>query len=87
VPEEERLLLRRGPAHPHSIFFSSRLPREKSDQIARHLAACDFCAAEQSHLSASSRTTGEYEPPEMPAHLVAWAEALLRGKLKDSYRG
>jgi hypothetical protein len=63
-------------ACPSSDDISNlRLSLGKSDQMARHLAGCDFCAAQQSHLSASSRTTGEYEPPEMPAHLVAWAEA------------
>ena len=49
-------------ACPSSDDISSRrLPRRKSDQIARHLAGCDFCAAEQSLLSAYSQTTDEYE--------------------------
>ncbi len=65
---------------------SRRLHRGKSDQIARHIAGCEFCAAEQSFLSAYIQTTEEYEPAEMPAHLRRLAEALLIGKLKDSHR-
>jgi hypothetical protein len=61
-----------------------RLPHGKADQIARHLASCDFCAAEQSLLSAYSQTTDEYEAAEMPVHLRRLAEALLEGKLKGS---
>lgn len=40
-------------------IFSRRLPLGKSDQIGSHLAG-DFCAAEQSLLSAYSQTTEEY---------------------------
>ena len=69
-------------ACPSSHDISSRrLPRGKSDQIARHISGCDFCAAEQSLLSADSQDTEEYEPAEMPAHLRLLAEALLMGKL------
>ena len=75
-------------ACPSSEDISSRrLPRGKSDQIARHIAGCEFCAAEQSFLSAYSLTAEEYELAEMPAHLRRLAEALLVGKLKDSYKG
>ena len=75
-------------ACPSSAEISSRgLPRGKSDQIARHLSGCDFCAAEQSLLSADSQDTEEYEPAEMPAHLRRLAEALLVGRLKGSHQG
>ena len=75
-------------ACPSSEDISSRrLPRDKSDQIARHIAGCEFCAAEQSFLSAYSQTAEEYEPAEMPSHLRRLAEALLLGKLKDSHKG
>ncbi len=67
---------------PSSQDISSRrLPRGKSDQIARHIAGCDFCAAEQSFLSAYIQPSEEYKPAEMPAHLRHLAEALLIGKL------
>jgi hypothetical protein len=66
--------------------FSSKLPRGNSAQIARHTAGCEFCAAEQSFLSARNQTT-EYEPAEMPAYLRRLAKALLIGKLNDSYKG
>ena len=66
-------------ACPSSVDISSRgLPRGKSDQIDRHIAGCEFCAAEQSFLSAYTLTTAEeYEFAEMPAHLRRLAEALL----------
>ena len=65
-------------------IFGRSLPRGKSEQIARHLTYCDFCAAEQGLLTAYSQTNEEYEAAEMPAHLRQLAEALLAGKLKDS---
>ena len=75
-------------ACPSSEDISSRrLPPGKSDQIARHTAGCQFCAAEQSFLSAYSQFAEEYEPAEMPAHLRRLAEALLINKLKNSYEG
>ncbi len=70
-------------ACPSSVDISTRgLPRGKSDQIDRHIASCEFCAAEQSFLSAYSLTAEEYEFAEMPAHLRRLAEALLVGELK-----
>lgn len=66
---------------------SRRLPRGKSDQIARHIAGCEFCAAERSFLSAYSPTTEEHEAADMPANLRRLAEALLMGRLKDRYKG
>jgi len=74
-------------ACPSSDDISSRrLPRGKLDQIARHIAGCEFCAAEQSFLSAYNPTNEEYEPAEMPAQLRRLAEALLVGRLKDSHK-
>ena len=70
---------------PTSEEISSRiLPRGKSAQIARHVAGCEFCTAEQSFLSFYSQAIGEYVPAQMPANLRRLAEALLIGKLKDS---
>ena len=72
-------------ACPTSEEISSRrLPRGKSAQIARHVAGCEFCSAEQNFLSSYSQATGEYVPAEMPANLRWLAEALLIGKLKYS---
>ena len=75
-------------ACPSTEYISSRrLPLGQSDQIARHIAGCEFCAAEQSFLSAYSPTAEEYEAAEMPANLRRLTEALLMGKLKDYYEG
>jgi hypothetical protein len=74
-------------ACPSSVDISSRgLPRGKSDQIDRHIAGCEFCAAEQSFLSAHTLTAEEYEFAEMPAHLRRLAESLLVGELNVSYK-
>ena len=68
-------------ACPSSEDISSLgLPRSKSDQIASHVADCEFCAAEQSFLSAYSLSAEEYELADMPAHLRRLAEGLLGGK-------
>ena len=64
------------------VISSRRLPSGKSDQIARHIAGCEFCAAEQSFLSAHSLAIEEYKLAEMPAHLRRLAEALLVGSRK-----
>ena len=74
-------------ACPSSVEISSRgLRPVKSDQISRHIAGCEFCAAEQSFLSAHSLVADECEAAEMPAHLRRLAEALLIGKLKGFIR-
>ena len=50
---------------PTSEEISSRiLPRGKSAQIARHVAGCEFCTAEQSFLSLTVK-----QPAQMSANL------------------
>lgn len=73
-------------AYP-SYISNLKRPPGRSDQIALHTAGCEFCAAEQTFLSASSQPPEEYGPGDMPAHLRRLAESLLIGKLKDSYKG
>ncbi len=73
-----------------SLSQSRRLPPTKAEKLARHIegqiAVGEFCAAEGSFLSAFGKTSEEYEPAETPAHLRHFAEALLTGKLKYSWR-
>jgi hypothetical protein len=72
-------------ACPSSVDIYRRgLLHGKSDQIARHIAGCEFCAAEQSFLSAYGLAAEEYELAEMPVHLRRLAEALLVGKRQSS---
>ncbi|MBA2524949.1 MAG: hypothetical protein H0V18_04065 [Pyrinomonadaceae bacterium] len=63
------------------------LPRSKSTKIAFHIVGCEFCAAEQSFLSAYSQTIKEYESPKMPAHLRRLSKVPRIGKLNASYKG
>jgi hypothetical protein len=65
-------------ACPSSADISNRvLPHGKSDQIALHIAGCEFCAAEESFLSAYNLADEGDELAEMPAHLRRLAEELL----------
>lgn len=74
-----------------SLSQSRRLPPTKAQKLARHIASqiagCEFCAAEQSFLSAFVQNSEEYKPAEMPTHLRRLAEALLIGKLKNPLKG
>ena len=49
----------------------------RTSQIASHLAACDFCAAELQLLSKYSPAKESYECPPVPVSLRALAEGLF----------
>jgi len=49
----------------------------RTSQIASHLAACDFCAAELWLISKYSPAKESYECPPVPASLRALAEGLF----------
>jgi hypothetical protein len=49
-------------------------------ELASHLAACDFCSAELYFLSRQQLVLGEHIPAEMPLHLRALANAVLRAE-------
>ncbi len=73
-----------------SLSQSRRFPATKAEKLARHIegqiAGGEFCADEGSFLSAFVQISEEYEPADTPAHRRHLAEALLIGKLKDSWK-
>lgn len=65
-------------------YHQRHLSNEQTSQIASHLAACDFCAAELQLLLRFPSTIEVCESPKMPDDLRVLARALLR---KDSAMG
>ena len=77
---------RKGALCPSSDFLlqycqqESCVAPERRAQLSRHLAACDFCAAEFQLLCAyppQTQTLTTYPPTQMPMHLYALARAIL----------
>ena len=58
-------------------YHQRHLLNGQMPEVASHLAACDFCAAELQLLSRLPSATDSFAAPEMPAHLRALATALL----------
>lgn len=59
-------------------YHQRHLSSEQTANIASHLSACDFCAAELQLLVRFPSTAEVSEPPEMPDSLRALAMALMR---------
>lgn len=72
------------PSEDVALSQSRELPRNRIAKIARHITGCEFCAAEQSFLSAYAPIIEENPPSEMPRHLRRLAEALLNGRLRST---
>jgi len=70
---------RHCPSSEALVFYRQRyLPDGQMSQLASHLAACDFCAAELELLSRFPSTKELCDSPKMPPHLRALAESVLR---------
>jgi hypothetical protein len=68
-------------------FQSREVPKMTGDKIRRHLATCEFCAAEVSLYSHYPQDEGTSDTAEMtgiPAPLFELAEALLKNRHIDS---
>ena len=65
-------------------FENGDLPSKKGDEIRRHIAACEFCAAEVEFYSHYPQAEGTAEPCEIPAPLFELAEAILKKRHADS---
>lgn len=65
------------------LYLASALPAEEQEDVARHLAACDFCGAEIQLLAHFGRTETEDDCPqsEIPLFLRIYAEKKLRPPL------
>ena len=76
---------RHCPSSEALVSYRQRhLSNGQMSQLASHLATCDFCAAELELLSRFPSTREFCESPEMPAHLRALAESLLRMDCRSS---
>lgn len=65
-------------------YQNGDLTRQRSSEIGRHMAACEFCAAEVEFYSHYPQAEGSVEPTEIPAPLFELAEALLKNRHSDS---
>lgn len=64
-------------------FQTGDLPRTREGEISKHLASCEFCAAEVEFYSHYPQEEGTSVAADIPAPLYELAEALLRNKQND----
>lgn len=64
-------------------FQTGDLPRTRDSEIRKHLASCEFCAAEVEFYSHYPQEEGSSVAAEIPGPLYELAEALLRNKQND----
>jgi len=65
-------------------FQGGDLDRVRNSEINRHLAVCEFCAAEVDFYSRYPQAEDISEPSQIPAPLFELAEALLKNRHADS---
>lgn len=65
-------------------YENGDLPRGRSTEVRKHLAGCEFCAAEVDFYSHYPPEEGSNEIAEIPAPLYELAEALLKNRQGDS---
>lgn len=65
-------------------FQNGDLPKARGSEISKHMAACEFCAAEVEFYSHYPQEEGTSETTEIPAPLFELAEALLKNRYSDS---
>ncbi|MEO6654831.1 MAG: hypothetical protein ABIO36_02000 [Pyrinomonadaceae bacterium] len=65
-------------------FQNGDLPRTRSREINKHLAACEFCSAEVEFYSHYPQEEGAAIPAAIPAPLYELAEALLKNRHADA---
>jgi hypothetical protein len=64
-------------------YQNGDLTRLRSNEITKHMATCEFCAAEAEFYSHYPQAEGTVEPAEIPAPLYELAEALLKNRYSD----
>lgn len=64
-------------------FQNGDLVLKRGGEINRHLASCEFCAAEVEFYSHYPQEEGFSEPAAIPAPLFELAEALLKNRNAD----
>jgi hypothetical protein len=65
-------------------FEKGELPDQRGSAIRRHIATCEFCAAEVDFYSHYPQAEGTTEPAEIPAPPYELAEAILKNRHSDS---
>lgn len=65
-------------------FEKGELAQPRAGEIRRHIASCEFCAAEVEFYSHYPQAEGAAEPAEIPAPLYELAEAILKKRHADS---
>lgn len=71
-------------SHDLLEFQNGDLPRSRSVDIRRHMASCEFCAAEVEFYSHYPQEDDVQETSVIPAPLFQLAEALLKYRHNDS---
>jgi hypothetical protein len=66
-------------------FEKSELTGKKLEKVEKHLAGCEFCAAEIALYRRFPQAESENFPTEMPAPLYELAKAILSDK-KEGFR-
>lgn len=66
-------------------FQTGDMPVSEGAGIRRHLAICEFCAAEVEFYTNYPQAEEKVEPTEMPQPLFELAEALLNKKKDDAF--
>ena len=71
-------------SHELLEFQNGDLERMRGGEVRKHLASCEFCAAEVEFYSHYPQEEGASEATEIPAPLYELAEALLKNRHGDS---
>ena len=74
------------PAETLLLCHETKLMPEEHEQIAAHLAACDFCGAELQLLVRHPPTDVAYVKTQIPDHLRLLAEELLGSGIRGRQR-
>jgi hypothetical protein len=70
-------------SHELLEFQNGDLNRNRGSEVRKHLASCEFCAAEVEFYSHYPQEEGASEAAEIPAPLYELAEALLKNRTSD----
>lgn len=65
-------------------YEKGELVQPQAAEVRRHIATCEFCAAEVDFYSRYPQAEGTAEPAEIPAPLYELAEAILKKRHADS---
>ena len=68
-------------------FQDGKTSEKESQTLRRHLAECDFCAAEVEIYAHFPQAEENIEPPMIPPPLYELAEALLSNRRGDFFLG